>query len=257
MAIGKKIRFEVFKRDSFTCQYCGRSAPDVTLQVDHIKPRKEGGSDDILNLVTSCWECNIGKGGRKLDDQTTVKKRKKQLDEIQERREQLTMLIDWQRGLMLIDDDIITQLDDLWSDLTGYYWTDEGKKDVRMWIKKFKLTEIIAAMQTSVTQYAIYDRENPGSFTKESIQKVFRYIPLIAQGQKKYADKPHMKGLFYARGILRNRLNYVNEYEAIQMMVDAHERGATIEQIQGLTKTVQNWTSFKEEIAILGGNNVD
>lgn len=37
-SLSKKTRFEVFKRDSFTCQYCGRSAPEVVLQVDHIKP---------------------------------------------------------------------------------------------------------------------------------------------------------------------------------------------------------------------------
>ena len=36
--ISKKTRFDVFKRDSFTCQYCGKSAPDVVLQVDHINP---------------------------------------------------------------------------------------------------------------------------------------------------------------------------------------------------------------------------
>jgi 5-methylcytosine-specific restriction endonuclease McrA len=49
MAISKKIRFEVFKRDSFICQYCGRSAPNVTLEVDHIEPISKGGTDDILN----------------------------------------------------------------------------------------------------------------------------------------------------------------------------------------------------------------
>ena len=34
-SISKKARFEVFKRDSFTCQYCGRTAPDVVLHLDH------------------------------------------------------------------------------------------------------------------------------------------------------------------------------------------------------------------------------
>ena len=33
--LSKKIRFEVFKRDAFTCQYCGQMAPDVLLEVDH------------------------------------------------------------------------------------------------------------------------------------------------------------------------------------------------------------------------------
>jgi len=41
--LSKSIRFEIFKRDSFKCQYCGRMAPEVVLHVDHIKPVAEGG----------------------------------------------------------------------------------------------------------------------------------------------------------------------------------------------------------------------
>ena len=41
--ISKKIRFEVFKRDSFTCQYCGRMAPYIVLEVDHINAVANGG----------------------------------------------------------------------------------------------------------------------------------------------------------------------------------------------------------------------
>ncbi|MCK4795228.1 MAG: HNH endonuclease [Desulfobacteraceae bacterium] len=46
-AISKKLRFEVFKRDSFTCQYCGRKSPDVLLEIDHIKPVSKEGKNDI------------------------------------------------------------------------------------------------------------------------------------------------------------------------------------------------------------------
>ena len=60
-SLTKKVRFEVFKRDSFICQYCGSKAPDVILEVDHLNPVKEGGSNDIMNLVTSCFSCNRGK----------------------------------------------------------------------------------------------------------------------------------------------------------------------------------------------------
>lgn len=45
--ISKMLRFEVFKRDSFTCQYCGNMAPDIILEVDHINPVKNGGNKDI------------------------------------------------------------------------------------------------------------------------------------------------------------------------------------------------------------------
>jgi hypothetical protein len=63
MALSVRTRFEVFKRDEFLCQYCGRKSPDVVLEVDHIIPVCEGGQDDPINLITSCWECNRGKSG--------------------------------------------------------------------------------------------------------------------------------------------------------------------------------------------------
>lgn len=59
--LSKRTRFDVFKRDRFTCIYCGRKPPQVVLHVDHIVPVSEGGTDDPLNLVTSCQDCNLGK----------------------------------------------------------------------------------------------------------------------------------------------------------------------------------------------------
>ena len=64
-----KWRFEIFKRDNFTCQYCGRNVKEdgVKLQAEHIKPRSKGGSDEWENLTTSCKECNLGKSDYCLD----------------------------------------------------------------------------------------------------------------------------------------------------------------------------------------------
>lgn len=64
MAIGKTLRFEIFARDAFTCQYCGRRPPDVVLEVDHIHPQSKGGLDEPVNLITSCFDCNRGKRDR-------------------------------------------------------------------------------------------------------------------------------------------------------------------------------------------------
>lgn len=55
------LRWKIFDRDAFTCQYCGRRAPDVILHVDHIIPVSDGGTDNEDNLITSCSACNIGK----------------------------------------------------------------------------------------------------------------------------------------------------------------------------------------------------
>ena len=65
-AIGKKTRFEVFKRDGFKCQYCGAHPPGVLLHVDHVLAVAEGGTNVIDNLVTACEPCNLGKGARSL-----------------------------------------------------------------------------------------------------------------------------------------------------------------------------------------------
>lgn len=56
-----RTRFEVFKRDDFACRYCGRRSPDVVLEIDHVIPVSQGGANDEMNLVTSCWDCNRGK----------------------------------------------------------------------------------------------------------------------------------------------------------------------------------------------------
>lgn len=68
MAVSKSIRFEVFARDSFTCQYCGKRPPEVILEVDHIHPVSKGGLDDLTNLLASCYDCNRGKRARIISD---------------------------------------------------------------------------------------------------------------------------------------------------------------------------------------------
>ncbi len=65
---GKRQRFEVMKRDGFRCRYCGATAVDVLLHVDHVIPRAGGGSDDHENLITSCADCNLGKSDVPLEE---------------------------------------------------------------------------------------------------------------------------------------------------------------------------------------------
>lgn len=59
--VSKKMRFDVFKRDSFTCQYCGSNPPAVVLEIDHIHPVSKGGRNLVDNLITACFDCNRGK----------------------------------------------------------------------------------------------------------------------------------------------------------------------------------------------------
>lgn len=85
MKIKNKLRFKVLNRDEFTCQYCGRKAPDVPLHVDHVVPRSKEGKTVIDNLKTACSDCNLGKGNMYLKNQplTDFERRKIERDKIE------------------------------------------------------------------------------------------------------------------------------------------------------------------------------
>lgn len=62
--IGKRLRFSIFARDQFTCRYCGAQSDKVKLEVDHVVPVCQGGTNDESNLITACQPCNAGKSGK-------------------------------------------------------------------------------------------------------------------------------------------------------------------------------------------------
>ncbi len=71
-----KLRFEIFKRDNFTCQYCGRNVKEdkIKLHCDHIHPKSKEGLFIANNLITSCEECNSGKGNTLLSEHLLQKR---------------------------------------------------------------------------------------------------------------------------------------------------------------------------------------
>jgi len=76
----RHVRFSrknIFERDNFTCQYCGKKPPNKKkaikwmeknqLNLDHITPRSLGGKTTWENIVTSCYGCNSKKGSKTLE----------------------------------------------------------------------------------------------------------------------------------------------------------------------------------------------
>ena len=57
-------RFNVFLRDSFTCQYCVAPFPVENLTFDHVVPRSRGGRTTWENVIAACSACNLSKGNR-------------------------------------------------------------------------------------------------------------------------------------------------------------------------------------------------
>lgn len=65
-AVPGSVRYEVLKRSGSHCELCGASSKDTQIDVDHIIPRKKGGSNDVSNLQALCRTCNAQK--KHLDD---------------------------------------------------------------------------------------------------------------------------------------------------------------------------------------------
>jgi len=252
-AISKKLRFEVFKRDSFTCQYCGAKSPDVILHVDHIKPVFEGGDNEMLNLITSCAGCNLGKGKRELSDATVIDKQREQLEDLQERREQIEMMFDWQKSLL--------DLEEYQTELAAEYWTqlssgkrsmtDVGKRDIKKLIIKHGFREVMEAMKISVNQYVKYENGNP---INETFHTAFDKISGILVVRSQSGDN---KEVYYIRGILRKRV-YVNEGYVIPIIRNAINAGVPTEYIKNMAIDCHSWSEWKESVemaTMLAENN--
>ena len=64
----KLTRENVFRRDNYTCQYCGCDLNASNATLDHVKPVSRGGGEFWENLVSSCRKCNTRKGNRTLKE---------------------------------------------------------------------------------------------------------------------------------------------------------------------------------------------
>lgn len=243
--LSKKLRFEVFKRDSFTCQYCGQKAPDVVLHCDHINPVAAGGGNDILNLITSCFDCNSGKGARTLSEQAVLNKQVDQLAELQARREQIEMLIDWRTGLERLKEDTVESVASMWSVVTEgrVSLTATGRDKVRKMVKEFGLDLVLQALPEAIDTYA---RRGEGDrFTLESIDVAFSKLAGVCRTLRDSKEKPWLKRAFYVRGILRNRLNYLDDKEALRLMEEAAARKVDFDSLDRVARSVSSWTAFR------------
>jgi|GEM_PF-62119 len=60
----KFCRENVYRRDNFTCQYCGEHFHPRDLTLDHVVPASRSGRKDWTNMVTACRRCNHRKANR-------------------------------------------------------------------------------------------------------------------------------------------------------------------------------------------------
>ena len=242
-SISKSLRFEVFKRDSFTCQYCGRKAPDVLLEVDHVEPVSQGGTNDLLNLVSACRDCNAGKSDRRLSDSSRLDAQRRQLEDLQERREQIDLMFQWQKELAALDEDVTSRVAEFWAEqVPGYSLNAQGLQDLKSMSKRYAIDELLEAIQCAADQYLVFNGDTP---TKESVELAWSKVSGICRNKRADKDDPDLKRLFYIRGIVRNRFSYCNEHVALTLLQDARARNASIDSLESFAKKARNWTDWR------------
>lgn len=245
--IKKSVRFEVFKRDSFTCQYCGMKAPDVVLELDHITPVAEGGDNDILNLLTACRACNSGKSDRVLSDRSAIELRRAQLEDLEDRRQQLEMMHEWHVSLVGLDGQAADMAADLWFrsvGMDGAKPNDKASAELRKLIKKHGFDAVCDGIREAAEAVMRSQKDR-----MDACNEMFWKIGKIVAVQKADAEDPGLKRLFYIRGILRNRCHYLNEWQCLSLLQEARDAGISLDWLEQFAKRVTSWSRFRDEVS--------
>lgn len=154
IGMSKKLRFDVFKRDLFACQYCGATPSEtVVLEVDHIHPVAGGGTNDIDNLVTACFACNRGKGAALLTSVPMGLAEK--AEQTMEREAQLRGFYDVLEGVKQRKDE------ELWS-IADIYMERYGDDDIlrsrlasiRSFLGRLNYYEVQEAMEIATNKFS-------------------------------------------------------------------------------------------------------
>ena len=234
--IPKRLRFEVFKRDKFMCQYCGALATAKILHCDHVVPVAEGGETTLLNLTTACKDCNLGKGARLLSDDTVLSKQHAQLADLEERRQQLEMMRQWREEL---EKHAISEVDIL-VDAIGSRseWTpgDVGRNTLRRLIKKHGLVEVLEAAGEA---FDIYFRDG----TESDWDNAFGKIGLVIKMRAGERENPALRKILYIQGILRNRFSQPRE-DFVDRLKDIVAKKYPVETMEQLAKRATSWNDY-------------
>jgi len=197
--LSPRTRFEILKRDKFTCRYCGAKAPDVQLEVDHIKPVYEGGSNHPLNLVTSCEKCNGGKAAVPLSNAGAVDAARAEAENQQDKVEQIAQMAQWHDELTRLDDNMATMINGVLRDSFGFVLNPGNH--VRSFVRLVKRQGLdgfkTAVLATEEWTDSAYGKRDPAA--------VFAKLTMLIKGGTA-RDNP-AAGSAYIAGILRNRFS--------------------------------------------------
>lgn len=239
-SLSNKIRFEVFKRDSFTCQYCGRKSPDVILNVDHIKPVNDGGTNDLLNLITSCFDCNNGKRAIPLDKQDELDKQRNELELLSERRNQIDMMFKWKNELMNIKDYEVQKVNEYLSTNYGFSLSEHGIENMKKYLKKYGLSEVLTVIDIAIDQY----KDN---------EIAINSIGKICNNRKIQKEHPEYERIYYLSKIGQNRCGYYNKKKMIILLKNNYKEEDYDDLLQ-IFRKCENWSELINRVEVYFDN---
>jgi hypothetical protein len=283
--LSKTVRFSVFKRDSFACRYCGATAPNVQLHVDHVVPVSEGGQDDIDNLVTACAACNFGKGARNLGEGELAALKESGPEEMDEAvgddlaadarapidpvvyediasggiagfasRSEQTRAIEERRAQleMVIEwrEEIVGLQDEAVDALDRRIVARTGlsmDEEYRQRMRRWVRHYGLAVVFEALEDAFDQMLEwRDGVVLLASWERAFASIPQVVELRQVARDKPYFREFIYICGLLRRRLPYLNELRCLRLMEDGLGAGASIEAMKAFARTVKSWTAFRK-----------
>lgn len=154
--ISKRVRFNVFKRDLFTCQYCGNKPPTVILEIDHVHPVSQGGTNDSDNLITACFDCNRGKSDVLLSAIPESLAARAEL-----MREKLDQVKAYQRLLKSIkatEDRMVDEVEAVFKlYFDGFRFAEPFRNSVKVFIQKLPVDVVTNAMHRACSRIEMRD----------------------------------------------------------------------------------------------------
>lgn len=237
-AISEKTRFEIFKRDSFTCQYCGIQPPQAVLHIDHIIPVASGGTNVPENLITSCQSCNSGKGARSLSESSIIKLTTDRAEDAKERAKQLRMIAKAHQE----QDDAFNEIGQICWDKWLTYGVFIGKNDestIRNLAKKYPLSAILDGMEFVV---------------KKNNRRHQECMQFLASSIRMFMEPPEKREARFIRRSLEKRLSVSLSSEWIEA-IQQYVTTAGLEHVRqsaGNCKTIDDFESEMDNFEDMG-----
>ena len=121
--------------------------------------------------------------------------------------------------------------------------TPTGRDTLRKLVKRHGVELVLEAMEGACKSYLCRDADHVPEL--DSINRAFNRSRFCGDVLRRSKDKPYLRQLFYIRGILRKRLDYVHDLEALRLMERCAELDIDIDWLTDFAKSVRSWSQFR------------